>query len=130
MLQKEMAKSNKDCIELSDSEETFFTAPSSPTLSASLPSVYDPVVLNALWEFLKQAHETGLFNQSQGVSAPVIESNVAESDTSAVIDREVLVISSDDDNNDEGFIRLPSLTQEGLDRFPALHEAAYELNGS
>ncbi|CEG76780.1 hypothetical protein RMATCC62417_11632 [Rhizopus microsporus] len=113
MLQ-EMAKRDEDCIELSDSEETFFTAPSSPTLSASLPSVYDPVVLNALWEFLKQAHETGLFNQIQGVSASVIESNVAVSDTPAVVDREVVIISSDDDSDDEGFIHLPSLTQDDL----------------
>lgn len=127
MLQ-EMAKCDEDCIELSDSEETFFTAPSSPTLNASLPSAYDPIVLNALWEFLKQAHETGLFNQSQGVSAPVIESNVAESDIPAAIDREVVVISSDDDNDDEGFIRLPLLTQGELDRFPALQEAVYGLN--
>ncbi|CAO3697766.1 hypothetical protein G6F70_007642 [Rhizopus microsporus] len=127
MLQ-EIAKSDEDYIELSDSEEAFFTAPSSPTLNASLPSVYDPVVLNALWEFLKQAHETGLFNQSQGVSAPAIKSNVVESDTPAVIDREVVVISSDDDNDDEGFIHLPSLTQDDLDRFPALHEAVYGLH--
>lgn len=94
-----------------------------------MPSVYDPVVLNVLWEFLKQAHETGLFNQSKGVSAPVIESNVTESGAPVVIDREVVVISSDDDNDDEGFIRLPSFTQDELDRFPALHEEVYGQNG-
>ncbi|PHZ13556.1 uncharacterized protein RHIMIDRAFT_279778 [Rhizopus microsporus ATCC 52813] len=125
-----MAKCDEDRIELSDSEETLFTAPSSPTLSASLPSAYDPVILNALWKFLKQVHETGLFNEGHSVSGSVIESNVAESDTPAVVDREVVVISSDDDNDDESFIHLPSLTQDNLDRFTALHEAVYGQNGN
>lgn len=118
-----MTEHDVDCIESDESEETFITAPSSPILNTGLPPVYDPVVLNALWELLKQAHNSVLFNKDQSVSASVIENNVTESDIPVVNDRKVVVISSDEEEED--YIRLPSLTQEDLERFPSLKEAVY-----